>query len=98
MTTTEQKLVGPVIRGFDEDIINAVIDAGEEDNPGKEIFVDDRQGYVRVQADHEFRLTQASMVKALGRPFKMTEIEPSLTAFSGRLSTADDVWVWSIRN
>ncbi|MDU1666065.1 MAG: MmoB/DmpM family protein, partial [Bradyrhizobium sp.] len=46
-TTATPKLVGPVIRGVDEDIIDAVIAASEQDNPDVEIVVEDRGGYVR---------------------------------------------------
>lgn len=98
MTTTEVKLVGPVIRGVDEDIINAVIDAAEQDNPDREIIVEDRGGYVRIQTDHEFHLTEKSMVQMLGRPFRLTEIEPSLVSFAGRLSSTDKAWTWTIHN
>ena len=95
-TATETKLVGPVIRGMDEDIINAVIDAAEQDNPGKDIIVEDQGGYVRIQSDNSMTLTQASMVEMLGRPFRMTEIEPSLVSFAGRLTTEDDKWEWAL--
>lgn len=98
MTNTEVRLVGPVIRGVDEDIINAVIDAAEQDNPDREIIVEDRGGYVRIQADHEFCLTEKSMVQMLGRPFRLTEIEPSLVSFAGRLSSTDETWIWTIHN
>ncbi|MFC2253502.1 MmoB/DmpM family protein [Labrys portucalensis] len=98
MTKAELKLVGPVIRGVDEDIINAVIDAAEQDNPDREIIVEDRGGYVRIQANHAFILTEKSMVEMLGRPFRLTEIEPSLVSFAGRLSSTDKEWVWTIHN
>lgn len=91
------KLVGPIIRGVDDDIINAVIDAAEADNPDREIFVEDRSGYVRVQADKAFVLTQRSMVEKLGRPFRLSELEPSLVSFAGRLTTMDDKWEWALK-
>lgn len=95
---TEVKLVGPVIRGMDEDIINAVIDAAEQDNPEKEIVIEDRGGYVRVQADQSLTLTQESMVEMLGRPFRLSEMEPSLVSFAGRLDTKDDKWEWTLHH
>lgn len=93
---TRVKLVGPVIRGVDDDIINAVIDAAEQDNPEREIVVDDRSGYVRVQAEKEFVLTRKSMVAMLGRPFQLSELEPSLVSFAGRMTTMDDKWEWAL--
>lgn len=95
-TTATPKLVGPVIRGVDEDIIDAVIAASEQDNPDVEIVIEDRGGYVRIQADRNFRLTQKSMQAALGRPFRLAEIEPSLVSFGSRLESMDDEWVWTI--
>ncbi len=91
-----KKLVGPIIRGMDDDIINAVIGAAELDNPGREILVEDRSGYVRVQAEHAMVLTEHSMVEMLGRPFRLSELEPSLVSFAGRLNTMDDRWEWAL--
>lgn len=90
------KLVGPVIRGVDDDIINAVIDAAEHDNPERDVIVEDRSGYVRVQAEKKFVLTQQSMAEKLGRPFQLSELEPSLVSFAGRLTTKDDKWEWAL--
>lgn len=96
--TAAPKLVGPVIRGVDDDIIDAVIAAAEVDNPDVELTIEDRGGYVRVQAAGAFRLTQSSMASALGRPFRLSEIEPSLVSFAGRLDSRDDAWVWTIHS
>lgn len=95
-TETKGKLVGPVIRGVDDDIIDAVIDAAEKDNPGVDIIIDDRAGYVRVQAETTFVLTEASMIEMLGRPFELSELEPSLVSFAGRMNTLDKKWVWAL--
>jgi toluene monooxygenase system protein D len=92
------KLVGPVIRGVDGDIINAVIDAAERDNPEREIIIEDRSGYVRIQAEMGFVLTRESMVEMLGRPFRLSELEPSLVSFAGRLTTMDDRWEWTLHD
>lgn len=91
-----KKLVGPIIRGMDDDIIDAVIAAAEQDNPDREILIEDRSGYVRVQAEHSMVLTEHSMVEMLGRPFRLSELEPSLVSFSGRLNTMDDRWEWAL--
>lgn len=95
--TMEKKLVGPIIRGVDDDIINAVIGAAEIDNPGRDILIEDRSGYVRVQAEHSMILTRKSMIEMLGRPFHLSELEPSLVSFSGRLNTMDDRWEWALQ-
>lgn len=91
-----KKLVGPIIRGVDDDIIAAVIGAAEQDNPEREILVEDRSGYVRVQTEGAMILTQGSMAEMLGRPFRLSELEPSLVSFSGRLKTMDDRWEWAL--
>jgi toluene monooxygenase system protein D len=92
-----KKLVGPIIRGVDDDIINAVIGAAEIDNPGRDILIEDRSGYVRVQAEQSMILTRKSMVEMLGRPFRLSELEPSLVSFAGRLNTMDDRWEWALQ-
>lgn len=92
----EEGLVGPVLRGVDPQIIDAVIAAAEQDNPDVEIVVEDRGGYVRVHAPGRFRLTRRSMEEMLGRPFQMRELEPSLSAFAGHLDTGDEEWVWNL--
>ncbi|MCC0027248.1 toluene monooxygenase [Pseudooceanicola lipolyticus] len=92
-----KKLVGPIIRGIDDDIIDAVIGAAEQDNPDREILVEDRSGYVRVQAEQAMVLTEKSLIEMLGRPFRLSELEPSLVSFAGRLNTMDDRWEWALR-
>ena len=47
MSTEQEHLVGPVVRGFDPDIMDALTTAIEKDNPGVKLFIDDNAGYVR---------------------------------------------------
>ena len=74
--------------------IDTIVAAIREDNPGQEIEVTDRGAYVRVQARHNLRLTRESVERNLGRPFEMRELEPMLSAFSGRISTTSDAVTW----
>jgi toluene monooxygenase system protein D len=92
--TDHAKLVGPVVRGFDPELAEAVIAAIEEDNPGREVIVDDRGGYIRVSVEHECRLTHASLEEALGRTFALSELEPSLSGFAGRMKLTEDEAIW----
>ena len=62
----------------------------EEDNPGKTIRVDDKIAYVRIDCEGELILRRATLEQALGRPFKMSELEVNLGSFAGRIETADD--------
>lgn len=80
--------VGPVLRA--SSITAAVIEAAEEDNPGKEIRVDDKLAYVRIDTDGELILRRATLEQALGRPFKMSELELNLGSFAGRIETTED--------
>lgn len=93
-TVGSDKLVGPVVRGFDPDLADAVITALEEDNPGREVIVDDRGGYIRVSVANECRLTHASLIDALGRDIPLSELELSLSGFAGRMKVSDDEIVW----
>ena len=43
-------MVGPVIRGLDADLADAVIEAIEADNPDADVVVDDEGGYIRIGA------------------------------------------------
>lgn len=80
--------VGPVLRA--SGITAAVIEAAQEDNPDKEIRVDDKLAYVRIDAEGELILRRATLEQALGRPFRMSELEVNLGSFAGRIETADD--------
>ena len=87
-----QNLVGPVIRAGT--LAEAVIDAVEEDNPGQDVMVLDREDYVRIHTNGRCRLTLASMQKALGRGFQLSALEIDMPAFKGRLKTQVDEYVW----
>jgi toluene monooxygenase system protein D len=94
MTDTHVKMVGPVVRGVDAELADAVIEAMQVDNPDAEILVEDRGGYIRISVPTRARLTQASLAAALGHDFQLSELEPSLSAFAGRVTTSDDEIVW----
>ncbi|WP_366526291.1 MmoB/DmpM family protein [Mycobacterium sp.] len=89
-----EKLVGPVIRGIDGEIAEAVVAAIEADNPGADVTVDDKGGYVRISVPHRCVLTRRSLEEELGREFPLTDLEPALSAFAGRIKQTDDQWVW----
>ncbi len=52
-TNSRQKMVGPVIRGADADLADAVIEAIEADNPGADVPVEDAGGYIRISVPDE---------------------------------------------
>jgi len=80
--------VGPVLRA--SPLTAAVIEAAEEDNPGKTIRVDDKQAYVRIDCEGELILRRETLERALGRPFRMSELEVELGSFAGRIETTED--------
>lgn len=80
--------VGPVIRACE--IARAVIEAAHEDNPDREITVDDQIAYVRISTDGELVLRRATLEEALGRPFQMAELELNLATFAGRIETTQE--------
>jgi toluene monooxygenase system protein D len=90
------RLVGPVLN--DREMFEAVIDAAEVDNPDAELFTEDREGYFRVHAANRLRLTGKSLEEALGRPFRMPELEQSLASFGGRIMSSDDEIVFYLES
>jgi toluene monooxygenase system protein D len=80
--------VGPVMRAGE--LAEAVVEAAREDNPGREIRVDDKRAYLRIDTDDEMILRRETIERALGRPFKMPDLEVGLSSFAGRIETAPD--------
>ncbi len=80
-------MVGPVMRAGD--LAMAVIEAAKVDNPGKEIFVDDKRAYIRIHAEQEMILRQETIEEELGRPFKMNDLEVDLSSFAGQIESQD---------
>lgn len=80
--------VGPVMR--QGELAAAVAEAAEIDNPGKEIIVEDKVAYLRIQADDEMIIHRKTIEEMLGRPFSMNELEVELSSFAGRIDTHVD--------
>jgi toluene monooxygenase system protein D len=80
--------VGPVMRAGE--LAMAVVEAAREDNPGREIRVDDKRAYLRIDTDDELILRRETIERALGRPFKMNDLEVDLSSFAGRIETLPD--------
>ncbi len=80
--------VGPVFIGGE--VAEAAIEAAEIDNEGKEIHVEDRKAYVRIETDSELILKRATLEEMLGRPFHMRELEISLSSFAGQIDVGTE--------
>jgi hypothetical protein len=89
---TGADLVGPIIRTGD--LADAVIDAVAADNPHSDVFVLDRDDYVRVHTNQTCRLTQESLQRYLGQPFQLSALEIDMPAFKGRMRTRTGEYVW----
>ncbi|ORV41044.1 monooxygenase [Mycolicibacter engbaekii] len=96
MTAVEQdKLVGPVVRGFDPDVVAALTEAIYADNPDADIAIEDHAGYVRIHAPRFLRVTRASLESAAGQAFPLATLEPALVGFAGRIRyVGDDELHW----
>jgi toluene monooxygenase system protein D len=95
MSTEHEHLVGPVVRGFDPDIVDALTAAIEKDNPGVKLFIDDNAGYVRIHAPRVLHVTRSSLSEALGRPIELPSLEPAIASFAGRMRyDGDDRLTW----
>ncbi len=80
--------VGPVLRAGD--LAQAVICAAEEDNPDKEISIEDKVAYIRVMADDELIIRQQTLEECLGRPIDIRELEVDLSSFAGQIEWQGD--------
>lgn len=98
MTSTSEKLVGPVIAGVFPELIEALRQAAVIDNPPDQVVIIDRDGYVRIHAPRQFRLRRRTVEDILGRPFDLAEIEPAMPAFAGRIRQERDEWVWYLEH
>ncbi len=45
---------------------------------------------MRIDCEGELILRRATLEQALGRPFKMSELELNLGSFAGRIETTED--------
>jgi toluene monooxygenase system protein D len=85
-------LVGPVIRSGP--LAEAVIEAVADDNPDGDVYVLDRDDYVRIHTARTCRLTRDSLQRRLGQPLALAALEIDMPAFAGRLRTRSDEYVW----
>jgi len=93
---TAEKRVGPILRGLDADFCDAIINAIETDNPHSDVEVDDQGGYVRITTPWRCRLTRESLEQELGCDFRLSDIEPNLAGFAGRIQFGDDEVIWHL--
>lgn len=86
---TRGNSVGPVLRAGE--VADAVVEALEEDNPGKDFVIENRITYIRAETEGECIVRAATVSRLLGRPFRVAELEVILTSFAGRIQTDDEM-------
>ena len=64
--------VGPIMRSGE--LAFAVAEAAQEDNPDKEIRVEDKRAYLRIETDGEMILRRETIERALCLPFTMNDL------------------------
>jgi len=80
--------VGPIVtRG---EMSDAVAEAVEIDNPGREMRVLPSDSYVRIEARGICKITFATMTDVLGRQFSFGDLEVNMPGFGGFIRTEDD--------
>ncbi|MBR45718.1 MAG: monooxygenase [Rhodospirillaceae bacterium] len=78
---TQERFVGPVMRAGE--IGEAVIEAIREDNPDREIKVEEHESYYRVKVEGECLLSMSTVSEILGRDVLVSDIEMNMPAFEG---------------
>ena len=81
--------VGPILRPGG-DWAEVIAEAARIDNPGREVLVDDRGGYVRVHCPRECLLREETVRRILGQPFHMRDLEVNLSSFAGHIEYGSD--------
>ena len=80
--------VGPVLTAGE--LAEVAIDAIHEDNPDKNVDVENHHAYIRVETDKECILRRSTMEKNLGRPFRIGELETILGSFAGQIEVTEE--------
>lgn len=82
-----RNLVGPCVRCGD--VADAVVEAARDDNPGRDVVVEEHSAYVRIKVEQECVLRSETIERHLGRPFQMWELQADLASVAGLMEVAD---------
>jgi len=93
---TVSRPAGPVLRNSEMTL--AIVEAMEEDNPGKTMMIADHHGYMRVEAEDGLILRRETVEAVLGRKFRMQEIELIMSAFSGQIEMTTEYARWYFKS
>jgi len=92
----EADMVGPIMRVGS--LAEAMIDAIEEDNPESDVFVLDRDDYIRIHTTTECRLRRETLARHVGKTIDLNHVEVEMPSFKGRLETRVDQYRWYYKN
>ncbi len=70
------------------DIATAAIDAANQDDPDKELNIEDHHAFIRVEMENECIIRRETMGANLGRPFQMQELETVVSSFAGQIEAS----------
>lgn len=90
------RMAGPLLRN--NEMAQAIIEAIQEDNPGKQMTVADHTGYIRVEGPDGLLLRRTTVESILGRPFRMQELELIMPGFSGQIETTTEFVRWYFKS
>ena len=79
--TDQERFVGPVMRTGD--MADAVVEAIEEDNEGREIQVEEHASYLRIKVRGECVVRYDTVGDMLGRDVTRGDIEVCMPSFEG---------------
>jgi toluene monooxygenase system protein D len=85
---TGSEFVGPILRSGEW--VEVIAEAARIDNPGREVLVDDRGGYVRIHCRTECILRERTVRSILALPFHMRDLEVNLSSFAGHIEYGSD--------
>ncbi|MET4806180.1 MmoB/DmpM family protein [Limibacillus sp. MBR-115] len=82
----DDRFVGPVIKAGE--MAEAVLEAVQEDNEGRQILTEEHASYVRIWVMDECILNMDTVSRMLGRPISIGDIEVNMPGFSGFIQTS----------
>ena len=85
---TGKNTVGPVLSAGE--IADAAVEAIHQDNPDRDIRIEDHTAYIRIETQTECVIRRQTLEACLGRPFQMQELETVLSSFAGQIETSSE--------
>jgi len=87
-TENEERYVGPVMKAGE--IGDAVIEAIQEDNEGRDIKIEEHASYYRVKVAGECVISLQTLSEIMGREILVSEVEQNMPAFEGFIRVGSD--------